>query len=515
MGKKRKNNNVGEELKGLADRLGNRLWKLLTDMDKLKERCTAPISDFELLVRENPRGKITQTADGPLLYLDRNADVLAVAHLDAVGNFPGFFHGLVENETWVFSPWLDDRLGVFLLLDVLPAIGLRYDILLCTNEEKGASTAYHFDPPKGKTWRYLFELDRAGTDVVNYQYNCPPLSKALQEAGFPYPMRGSYTDIVELEHLDTAAFNVGVAYENAHTKWCRANLNETYGQMLKTILFYLNTPEDVFVFNPQMAFNHRRRRGIVTKSDPVEPYYGQGYLFDRKTPEHFPFRLGDQVRSVKDGRLYTIYTEFPASYLWARKSHEWSVKRVEPDGATVWTFLYEDDMEFYDPETNQFIPLEVGMNEPKKEKKKDKPKTETTAQERNRLSWEMLLKAHGNPTIQEVRNARVVFESLYFANKKLVGHSIEPWPDGRDHQIYKYGDRVETSFGLGVIDCDYPVRPVGDDHHYWVRHDVPGPVDSKEGISLWVDLLPSGDIRASQQPTPKTLLYPQENGHAA
>ena len=181
----------------------------MINIEQLKKRCHQYIDTFE--------GERVDTPAGPYFFIDNGADILAVAHLDTVLE-PLMF---IEYPGFVTSPVLDDRLGVHIILDVLPKLGLKYDILLTTGEETCNSTAQHFTPPRQYTW--MFEFDRHGTDVVMYQYENGETTKAVESFG-AYVGMGTYTDLVDLDHLGCSGFNWGCAYDLEHTYSCYVDL---------------------------------------------------------------------------------------------------------------------------------------------------------------------------------------------------------------------------------------------------------------------------------------------------
>ncbi len=199
----------------------------LSDTTRLREVCEAPISYFEKY------GQVVRTQWGNYVYQDNDAKVLAVAHLDTAIRTE-FFAVDVVNQMVVCSA-LDDRLGAWVLLDVLPALGLKFDLLLTEGEETGMSTAMHFQTERKYNW--LFSFDRRGDDVVLYQYDDSKLRGRLTSEGFRIGA-GTFSDIAELDSLGCKAFNVGVGYYDEHTKHCRAHLPTTYSQVSKFANFY-------------------------------------------------------------------------------------------------------------------------------------------------------------------------------------------------------------------------------------------------------------------------------------
>ena len=163
------------------------------------------------------------------LYIDRGANILGVAHLDTVADGYKYkdkarkvYAPIIEdagvNDKIITSIKLDDRLGVFLLMDVLPYLGCRYDILLTTDEEIGMSTASQFVTKKEYNW--MFEMDRRGYgNAVMYQYETKELKTALNSLDYRVEI-GSFSDISELDTLGCCGINFGCGYDLEHTNAC-------------------------------------------------------------------------------------------------------------------------------------------------------------------------------------------------------------------------------------------------------------------------------------------------------
>jgi len=181
------------------------------NLSQLRKRCKMT----------HPPGQ--QIAKG-LWYTDNGCDILAVAHLDYVPQTKHFqIVHIRPGGRIISSGQLDDRLGVYTILDLLPAYGLRYDVLLTTDEERCASTARLFSTEKKYKW--VFSFDRAGdSDVALYQYQNKQTMDAIRAAGL-HPTHGSYSDIVELDHLGCAGFNWCTGLEDGHSPM--AHVSET------------------------------------------------------------------------------------------------------------------------------------------------------------------------------------------------------------------------------------------------------------------------------------------------
>lgn len=160
-------------------------------------------------------------------FRDNGSSILAVAHLDTVvsprkrtAHFTN-----TEDGPVVFSGALDDRLGAYIVLEMLPRLGITYDVLLTTGEEYGQSTAEFFTPDKEYNW--MIEFDRGGTDVVMYQYDDADTRAAVRASG-ARPANGIFSDISYMDHLGVKGFNWGVGYQDYHSTRSHAFLNDTF-----------------------------------------------------------------------------------------------------------------------------------------------------------------------------------------------------------------------------------------------------------------------------------------------
>ena len=165
-----------------------------------------------------------QTGKG-FLYVDRGAKILGVAHMDTVADSPTKkalsttkITKIGADDNYIESIRLDDRLGVFFLMDVLPYYGLKYDVLLTTDEEIGMSTAKNFTTTKKYNW--IFELDRRdyGTAVL-YNFDTKEIRNALNSLDYKIET-GSFSDICDLDNLGCAGINFGTGYKYEHTNAC-------------------------------------------------------------------------------------------------------------------------------------------------------------------------------------------------------------------------------------------------------------------------------------------------------
>jgi len=184
--------------------------------------------------------------DGKVCFFkDNNASVLAVAHLDTV-NPRSMRHSAVAklgDETLYFNPFLDDRLGVYTILDVLPKFAVEVDVLLTLGEETGQSTQSAFETKKQYNW--IVSFDRAGEDVVTYCYKDTKFENLLEKYQFTTGF-GSYSDIKDMERLKCKGFNIGVGYENGHTSRAACIIQE-YARNLRRFLCFHKDQKDIYL----------------------------------------------------------------------------------------------------------------------------------------------------------------------------------------------------------------------------------------------------------------------------
>jgi hypothetical protein len=185
-------------------------------------------------------------------FRDNGSNVLAVAHLDVVMWKEWFGHFAMDDGLHVFTPHLDDRLGVYVIMDLLPKMGIVPDILLATGEENGGSTAGKFKTDKKYNW--LVEFDRRGEDVVLYKYDNVEWRATLREAGFT-PSYGSNSDINHL-NLGVKGMNIGVGYEREHTELCNASIPMMMRQVDRFAAFYEANKDVEYVHVPAPAVSY-------------------------------------------------------------------------------------------------------------------------------------------------------------------------------------------------------------------------------------------------------------------
>lgn len=190
--------------------------------------------------------------DGVLAFLDRSADVLAVAHMDTVYDptEPIILDGMI------CSSGVDNRFGVYVAAELLHEKGIHADVLFTTNEERCMSTARHFAAPQGKKYNWLVEFDRrgAGAALYQYQHDAEVWCAALNRVGL-CPVVGTYSDIADLSHLGCKALNLGIGYcDNVHSPDAWLDLDLAVEQLNRFACFYRRNHRRWFVHDPGDGF---------------------------------------------------------------------------------------------------------------------------------------------------------------------------------------------------------------------------------------------------------------------
>lgn len=293
------------------------------DLEQLKKRCLATVDELF----DEPNGELygIEKTSQTYWFRDNGSNILCVAHCDVVCDEDKF--GVISNyggEKVILSPRLDDRLGVYTVLDLLPKLGIKIDILLTDDEESMASTAAIFNPPRQYNW--VVEFDRRGESTVHYQYT-NMIGKLSPY--FPNVQHGSYTDIVELNFLKCGCFNVGVGYHDEHTEMCYMILNEFYRQIARFIRFYDDNYKKPFPWaGSKVSYVSGGYRGALPSyyeqyyddyyskgGNKRRPFRGSAYrqdnAFDRSYESQF-HETGEIDNDLPDGYSEAFPAEAPA-----------------------------------------------------------------------------------------------------------------------------------------------------------------------------------------------------------
>jgi hypothetical protein len=269
------------------------------DRDALARICELRENEFQDAFQMNRHRVAQPVPDDFYLFRDNGSRILAVAHLDTVGRAHQRSARFVETEAGlvVYSRALDDRLGAYIILDMLPKLGVEVDVLLTVGEESGRSTAAFFDPPKAYDW--MIEFDRGGTDVVMYQYDDMDTRALVKECGAVVG-NGIFSDISYLEHLGIKGFNWGVGYQDYHGPRAHAYLDDTLGMVDKFLTFHELNADTYMPHEARGLFAEHR----MTPDEDEPDYPGwwrssgeyHGFNDDEPLDESDPFFWAEECR---------------------------------------------------------------------------------------------------------------------------------------------------------------------------------------------------------------------------
>lgn len=201
------------------------------NIEQLQKRCSQSTPNL----MSELGGTIIGKQGDQYAFKDTGSRILSIAHLDSVQTK---YHFRVIRDR-LYCPVLDDRLGVYTIMDLLPSLDINMDILLTDNEESFRSTALNFEPPREYNW--IVEFDRRGTDVVTYDYDWDAYLKDYFDIGI-----GTYSDIVDLGFLECKGLNVGVGYEDEHSLYAYFSMSSYVSQINKFTRFYRESKDIYF-----------------------------------------------------------------------------------------------------------------------------------------------------------------------------------------------------------------------------------------------------------------------------
>lgn len=253
----------------------------MINFSKLKFYCTAKREYFFSKYRKHTYSFANRQR---YIYIPGFDNVLAVAHLDHVGE-PITIPPTSDKDKYFSSIALDDRLGVYVILEVLPELGIFPSVLLTEDEEIGISSAAWFEDTT-RQYNWMFQFDRQGVDVVMYQYDSDENRKLLSSYGFKFN-RGSFSDICYLAHLGITGYNFGTAYWLQHSNDCFMLSDELIKQINRFATFYhdqKNTPRPWENFHLDSYYN-----SYYEKEELLDfcPYCGIDTVLSKQFLEEF------------------------------------------------------------------------------------------------------------------------------------------------------------------------------------------------------------------------------------
>lgn len=243
------------------------------EYSKIASRDELDFADFGTVISLGKGEGSTYT------FQDNGSDVLGVAHLDTVQGGSESSILKVGRERVLLSPRLDDRLGVYIITRLLPRLGIKCDWLLTTGEEIGSSSAEFFI--SDKTYNWSFSFDRAGTDVVLYQFDHKALRKLLRKAGFTIG-QGMFSDLSFID-IGCSGINFGCGYQDNHSRWAYARLSDTF-KMVKLFARFWGKYHNVRLPYNDATPDWGTRgyySGVYGSGYGYAATYGRGYVRER------------------------------------------------------------------------------------------------------------------------------------------------------------------------------------------------------------------------------------------
>jgi hypothetical protein len=187
---------------------------LTFNIEQLQECCDTPEDDMLAVIQKYyPHAEVVPTRNNRLLiFVNNNSGVLGIAHMDGTMPAAHFYYGINHarhGQHVVWSPYVDDRMGVYTLIHLIRQVGANADLLFTVDEEHGQSTGQFFKSEKQYNW--MFQFDRMGLGAVHYQYDLKPWKAALKKH-FIDVSHGIASDISKMGHLGAQGVNIGTGY---------------------------------------------------------------------------------------------------------------------------------------------------------------------------------------------------------------------------------------------------------------------------------------------------------------
>jgi len=181
------------------------------------------------------------------IYVKRGANILGVAHVDTVLDFKwADMITFPDGAKIIYSPSLDDRVGVWLLLEL--SHFMQFDMVFTTDEEQGASTITDWQENNSeKKYNWAFQFDRGYDDIALYDfyYNREFREDVSMTTGSGVDF-GSYTCVSSLNKF--CGMNIGKVFEGAHTKDCRVKSTWIENAVLKFVKFYMKKRDEKYEY---------------------------------------------------------------------------------------------------------------------------------------------------------------------------------------------------------------------------------------------------------------------------
>lgn len=211
--------------------------------------------------------KEKESSHGKYWHLNNRSNVLGIAHTDSVSNLKHFRIINLPDETIIYNTSLDDRAGVYVLLYVLPQLGINVDVLLTEGEEVGRSTGeeYAYDVMTEHNYNWMFQFDRGYDEVALYQYEDNTNWKRIIKEIWGKVDYGLFSDISFMDCMGICGLNIPTGYRDYHMSSAHiymSVLNYNLGRFKKFYDTYKNIK-----FHYEDKYTYKRSYGYVKYKD--------------------------------------------------------------------------------------------------------------------------------------------------------------------------------------------------------------------------------------------------------
>jgi hypothetical protein len=176
------------------------------------------------------------------IFIDRDSDILLMAHIDTV-KVPQLKK---HKGNTIWASGLDDRLGC--VLSSILSADLNTDLLITDFEEAAESTGQYHEL---KDYNWIAEFDRNGDDVVTYDLDCDEFLVALKEH-FKIGC-GAFSDLCFL-NTQSCCVNVGIGYKYDHSEDSYVDLAVMNSQIAKFRKFFHQYKNQKFVQDGRASY---------------------------------------------------------------------------------------------------------------------------------------------------------------------------------------------------------------------------------------------------------------------
>lgn len=232
------------------------------DIGRLEETCK--MSSDKIL--DLGLDGVSFTNDGVLYYVTSGSPVLGVAYIGADDEEEAFF-SWNEKTGQVWGSSLQRRMGLHILTQELPSVGIAPDILIVGDNSDGVPNTDGYFGAQEYKWMFSFDLQRSGASM--YQYHDDSLVAKLLKYGFVYRKDEEYAAIDDLWFLGFVGFNFGNGIIG-EGKFSPGLLRITERQVKRFVGFYRAMHDVALAFDVSAGFDEQAWSEHYGPSDPYD-----------------------------------------------------------------------------------------------------------------------------------------------------------------------------------------------------------------------------------------------------